>query len=154
MSEDHSPHQLQAPVDGNLHVTLRERAPAAGSGAAVTAAVDRRSTPTLGTAPTELVLFAASSPRELLAKAELLDPGRPVAELARASQLRLKAGPAPAGPVRLAVTAADTAELIAKLDAAAGRITGNPRCGFSTPTGIHYATGTSRAGLLAFVFPG
>src|SRR6266699_581705 len=63
MSEDYSPLHAQAPVDGNLHVTLREYAPGAGS-------EDRRAAPSLGTVPTELVLFAASSPRELLAKAD------------------------------------------------------------------------------------
>ncbi len=183
MSEDLSTYPAQSPGGGNLHVTVRERTSAVGSAtvaverrgmpslgpapaeqvtlqerasAAASAAVaDRRGTPSLGSAPTELVLFAAFSPRELLAKAELVDSSLPVAELARAGQLRLKAGPAPAGPVRLAVTATDTAELIAKLDAAAGRITGDPRSGFlHPPTGIHYATGMSRAGNARVRIPG
>jgi acyl transferase domain-containing protein len=121
----------------NFHVTVEEYAgPAARA---------RRSR----SAPSELVLISATSPAALAKRCRADRPG-PLAPLAWRSQAEEFVFDAPA---RLAVVAADEAELAAKLAQAAAAIESNPQSAFTTPSGIHYATAPV-SGALALVFPG
>ncbi len=122
----------------NFHVTLEE----------YTGAADDRAPWRIRTAPTELVLLSGPSPQSLLERE--IDGGRPLADIARESQAAFRAD----DPVRLAVVAADTADLADKLAQAAAQIRRHPDAAFSAPTGIHYTTGTPAVGRIGFLFPG
>ena len=101
----------------------------------------------------ELFLLAADSPAALtaamkeLAELAALEDGFMFA--ARSSLLGFDA----AKPHRLAVQAADAAELAAKLEQARAAITEHPDQGASSPKGWFYGTGAV-PGKLAFLFPG
>ncbi|MFF2731882.1 SDR family NAD(P)-dependent oxidoreductase [Streptomyces sp. NPDC058008] len=124
----------------NFHVTLEEYTPAPGSGAHGA----RRTR----TAPTELVLLGAPSADALLERS--IDTGRPLPEIARESQRDFRE----TDSVRLAVVAAHHDDLSDKLARAFALIRRNPDAEFSTPAGVHYATGAARVGRIAFLFPG
>src|SRR5262249_4060892 len=112
----------------NFHVTLEEYA-------GTPARAGR-----LPAAPTELVLLSAGSPGELRERVRRLDLDRPLPDLARASQQEVRA----TDPARLAVVAADRADLAAGLASAAARVeTGQA---FSMPGRVHYATGPGAGG--------
>ncbi|MEW2546752.1 SDR family oxidoreductase [Streptomyces sp. NPDC047002] len=123
----------------NFHVTLEEypAGPRPGPAAWRTRSV-----------PTELVLFGASSPGALLERR--IDGERTLVDLARESQGTFS----PADPVRLAVVATDTADLRDKFARARERLGRQPDAPFSTPDGVHYATGAAGTGRVAFLFPG
>ncbi|MGX1123111.1 acyl transferase domain-containing protein/NADP-dependent 3-hydroxy acid dehydrogenase YdfG [Streptomyces ambofaciens] len=123
----------------NFHVTLEEYVPSAGPG---------RQAWRSRCAPTELVLFSASSPAALLERT--LDRDRPLAEIARESQ----AGFRPADEVRLAVLATDTDDLHDRFSQAAAAIRQRPHDAFSLPGGAHYGIGAPAVGKVAFLFPG
>ncbi|MFE4801348.1 SDR family NAD(P)-dependent oxidoreductase [Streptomyces sp. NPDC056708] len=123
----------------NFHVTLEEYVPSDASGGT---AWRHRS------APTELVLFSASSPSALQASA--FDGDRSLAAIARESHSTFS----PTDPVRLAVVATDTEDLAEKFAAATALIRQRPDTAFSTPTGIQYATGIPAPGRIGFLFPG
>ncbi|TDC22841.1 SDR family oxidoreductase [Streptomyces sp. 8K308] len=122
----------------NFHVTVEEYAGVAGD----------RAPWRIRTAPTELVLFSGPSPESLLERQ--IDGGRPLADIARESQAAFRVEDA----VRLAVIAADTADLADKLTRAAAQIRRQPEAAFCAPTGIHYATGAPAVGRIGFLFPG
>uniref|UniRef100_A0AAU3H2L8 SDR family oxidoreductase n=1 Tax=Streptomyces sp. NBC_01401 TaxID=2903854 RepID=A0AAU3H2L8_9ACTN len=126
----------------NFHVTLEEYTPSAGSGARARTAWRTR------TVPTELVLLSAPTAAALLERRT--DSDRPLSEVARASQRDFRAD----DPVRLAIVAADGDDLSDKLDQAFALIGRQPGTGFSTPTGVHYATGEASVGRIGFLFPG
>ncbi|HEX3477702.1 MAG TPA: SDR family oxidoreductase [Kofleriaceae bacterium] len=100
--------------------------------------------------PSELVLVAAGDAGALAAACRRMaaDGGGDLAARARRSQCAFD----PAAGARLAVVAGDVAELASKLTAAAEQIDRRPD-GFSSPRGIHVASGPP-AGALALVFPG
>ncbi|MEH0558343.1 MULTISPECIES: SDR family NAD(P)-dependent oxidoreductase [Streptomyces] len=124
----------------NFHVTLEEYTPPAGSGG--------RAAWRTRTAPTELVLLSAPSAAALLERAP--DSARPLPETARESQQTFRT----TDPVRLAIVAADTDDLSDKLAQAFALIGRQPDTAFSTPTGVHYATGAAPVGRIGFLFPG
>ncbi|MGP3750763.1 SDR family NAD(P)-dependent oxidoreductase [Streptomyces sp. IBSNAI001] len=124
----------------NFHVTLEEYTPTDGSRGRV--AWRTR------TAPTELVLLSAPSAAALLERAP--GSGRPLPETARESQQAFRT----TDPVRLAIVAADTEDLSDKLAQAFALIGRQPDTAFSTPTGVHYATGAAPVGRIGFLFPG
>ncbi|SCD39587.1 polyketide-type polyunsaturated fatty acid synthase PfaA [Streptomyces sp. TverLS-915] len=124
----------------NFHVALEEYVPSRASG---------RTAWRHRTAPTELVLFSASSVAALPAPEALAD-GRSLAEVARGSQSACS----PTAPVRLAVVAEDTEDLAGKYAAALAEIRRSPDESFSTPAGTHYAAGSPEPGRIAFLFPG
>ncbi|MFJ3801178.1 SDR family oxidoreductase [Streptomyces sp. NPDC090088] len=128
----------------NFHLTLEEYVPGdPGEGSAA------RRAPLLRTAPTELVLLAADSTAELLAGMEqLATEARDLPVVALGAQLAFDS----ARPHRLAVTAESTADLADKLRQAAALVVKGT--GFSTPDGIHYATGPTAPGRVAFLFSG
>ncbi|MGW5117281.1 SDR family oxidoreductase [Streptomyces noursei] len=135
----------------NFHVTLEEyRAPTPTPGG---------SRPRLRTAPTELLLLSADSTEELrehvadLRRAGAEDSARqrtgPVlAELAHRSQRSFRHGAAR----RLAVLAADTAQLVERLDLATAALDAGRSP--SLPSALHWGTETPEPGLLAWLFPG
>ncbi|MCK9931889.1 SDR family oxidoreductase [Frankia sp. Mgl5] len=115
-------------------------------------------------AGSELVLFSGATAQEILdalRSVDLpdeddrsLDSGR-TAALAWASQHRFD----PGQPVRLAVAAAGTRQLAARLDQAAALVARRPDESFTNPVGVHYQVDAGRpaddAGdRLAFLFPG
>ncbi|MFE0083877.1 beta-ketoacyl synthase N-terminal-like domain-containing protein, partial [[Kitasatospora] papulosa] len=124
----------------NFHVTLEEYTPPAGP--------EARTAWRTRTAPTELVLLSAPSAAALLERG--FDDDRPPAEIARRSQREFRADDA----VRLAVVAADHEDLADKLRQAFALIGRQPDRGFSTPGGVHYATGAATPGRVGFLFPG
>ncbi|MFD6277096.1 SDR family NAD(P)-dependent oxidoreductase [Streptomyces sp. NPDC060209] len=124
----------------NFHVTLEEYTPSAGSGA--------REAWRTRTAPTELVLLSAPSAAALLERRT--DSDRPLSEIARKSQQDFRASDS----VRLAIVAAHNDDLSDKLEQAFALIGRQPDTGFSTPTGVHYATGAASVGRIGFLFPG
>ncbi|MEQ1569976.1 MAG: beta-ketoacyl synthase N-terminal-like domain-containing protein, partial [Myxococcota bacterium] len=106
----------------------------------------------LRTEPTELVVLSAATPEALAAEARAVAgqcdrPGY-LRHVARASCEREHTGPA-----RLAVVAADEADLKTKLVQLADRIANNPRESVILPTGSFYANG-EQTGRVAFLFPG
>ncbi|MEU6253480.1 SDR family oxidoreductase [Streptomyces sp. NPDC047043] len=127
----------------NFHLTLEEYVPGEGTGA--------RRPPLMRTVPSELVLLAADSQEALLEEAEQLATDESdLATTAFGSQLAFD----PARAHRLAVTAESTADLASRLRQAAALLAKEPRVAFSTPTGIHYATGPAEPGRVAFLFSG
>ncbi|MEU1214512.1 SDR family NAD(P)-dependent oxidoreductase [Streptomyces sp. NPDC005791] len=124
----------------NFHVTLEEYTPSTGSGA--------RAARRTRTAPTELVLLSAPSPAVLLERRP--DSDRPLSEFARESQRDFRVS----DPVRLAIVAAHGDDLSGKLDQAYALIGRQPDADFSSPTGVHYATGAASVGRIGFLFPG
>lgn len=125
----------------NFHVTVEEYVPDE-SGWGERASRSR-------TMPSELVLFAADSPVELLAIARAVDSGRPLEALARASQQAFS----PAAGARLAIVARHTDDLTARIDQVAAVINRAPDAPFAAP-GISYATGDAALGRVGFLFPG
>ncbi len=122
----------------NFHVTLEEY-----SGSAPRA--ER-----LATQSCELVLLQAGSVAELIAKAEaMLQIGSPLANLAHASRQDWDAN----SPRRLALVAADAAQLNERLRAAITRLRSAPDAAFALPDGSSYGFGPV-AGKLALLFPG
>jgi acyl transferase domain-containing protein/NADP-dependent 3-hydroxy acid dehydrogenase YdfG len=115
----------------NFHVTLEEH----------------QTTPRFRVAASELVLFSADSPRDLVAR--MRDSTSP-SELARDSQRDFDAR----SPVRLAVVARDDADLRTTLDQAAALVARSPDAPFSLPGGACYDPGRPDAGRVAFLFPG
>ncbi|WP_250293801.1 type I polyketide synthase [Streptomyces atroolivaceus] len=124
----------------NFHVTLEEYAPPPESGASAACRIR--------TAPTELVLLSAPSAAALLERR--IDGDRPLSDIARESQRNFRAG----DPARLAIVAAHGDDLSGKLEQAFALIGRQPDTGFSTPKGVHYATGEASVGRIAFLFPG
>ena len=110
------------------------------------------------TAPAELFLLSAESARELVERCRRLawtgplaeTPAGPFADVARHSQ----AGFGVDATHRLAVVAADAADLRRKLVQVAATIERAAGIGFWGPTGIHYGVGLASPGGVAFVFPG
>ncbi|MDQ0792389.1 acyl transferase domain-containing protein [Streptomyces sp. B1I3] len=123
----------------NFHVTLEEYVPSGSPG---------REAWRTRSAPTELVLFSASSPSSLATEAIRGD--LPLAAIARESHSTFS----PTDRVRLAVVASDTEELRDKLVQATALISRRPDTAFSTPTGIQYAAGAPAPGRIGFLFPG
>jgi acyl transferase domain-containing protein/NADP-dependent 3-hydroxy acid dehydrogenase YdfG len=111
----------------NFHVAIEEYLPSESSAA----------TPAghLRAAPTELILLSASSAGDLLERAGQLDLAQPLSALAEQSDFD------PEDAARLAVVAADTDDLAAKIELAAG-----PH--------VHHGSGRPTPGLTAFLFPG
>lgn len=126
----------------NYHVTLEEYVPGEGKGKVAWR---------FRTAPTELVLLSEPTVGELLTRSRALaeNPGNLV-QTARESQERFSA----ADGARLAVVAANSADLSEKLLQAVAAIAKAPACSFVTPTGTCYGAGTANAGEVAFLFPG
>ncbi|MFD7863575.1 SDR family NAD(P)-dependent oxidoreductase [Streptomyces sp. NPDC059783] len=124
----------------NFHVTLEEYVPASGAG---------RAAPRHRVAPDELVLFSGASPADLVLPAGA-DEDRPLAALARESQASFS----PAGRLRLAIVATDTADLREKHRRALALIRKRPEAAFGMPSGIRYAYGGSAPGRIGFLFPG
>jgi acyl transferase domain-containing protein len=106
----------------------------------------------LRTAPTELVVLAASGAVELAAlcrdKARELDGAQDLVSRARQSQEAMDRR----APARLALVAADVADLQRKLSEAAEQMGRGARA-FSLPAGVHFAEGAD-PGRVAFLFPG
>jgi malonyl CoA-acyl carrier protein transacylase len=126
----------------NFHMTLEEYIPTQPTGKAAWR---------LRTVPTELVLLGAESPSALAAKCRSMAGSKTeLCHLARESQTSFS----PNDAVRLAVIAANTSELAEKLAQAASSIDKAPATAYSSPTGIHYATGATTTGQVAFLFPG
>jgi malonyl CoA-acyl carrier protein transacylase len=126
----------------NFHVTLEEYVPSVPTG---------KSAWRLRTVPTELVLLSAASPAELVAQCRALaGVKKELCHTARETQLAFSA----TAGARLAVIAANANELAQKLTQAAATIEKAPNAAYSSPTGVHCATGTADAGQLAFLFPG
>ena len=126
----------------NFHVTLEEYVPSVPTG---------KSAWRLRTVPTELVLLSAASPAELVAQCRALaGVKKELCHTARETQLAFS----PTAGTRLAVVAADADEMAQKLTQAAATIEKAPATAYSSPTGVHYATGVADAGQLAFLFPG
>ncbi|MEV5986123.1 SDR family oxidoreductase [Streptomyces sp. NPDC052051] len=123
----------------NFHVTLEEYAPSGTSA---------RVPPRHRSAPSELVLFSGASPADLVLPDASGD--RPLAALARESQSAFS----PTDPLRLAVVAADFADLREKYAQALALIRQRPGTAFATPNGVRYACGDPAVGRLAFLFPG
>ena len=138
----------------NFHVTLEEYTPSAQSKA--------KPAWRLRTVPTELVLLSAPTASELVAKCKTLASSKKeLQHLARETQLSFSSKALGGDGVgentdaaRLAVVAASSAELSEKLNSAAATIEKAPGTAYSTPSGVHYATGAADAGQLAFLFPG
>ncbi|QFZ18404.1 type I polyketide synthase [Saccharothrix syringae] len=124
----------------NFHVTLEEYTPSGASFA--------RRAPRARAVPTELVLVSAPTASALVGWSP--DPSRPLADLARDSQRAFD----PGQRARLAVVAADTAELVDKLARVAAVLDRRPDTSFSLPGGVHCAVGEPRPGRIAFLFPG
>ncbi|MFI6475259.1 SDR family oxidoreductase [Streptomyces sp. NPDC050516] len=124
----------------NFHVTLEEYTPTAESGG--------RTAWRTRTAPTELVLFSGPAAAALLDRK--IDGGRTLADIARESQRDFRAS----DPVRLAIVASHSEDLSEKLEQAKALIARQPDTAFSTPTGVHYATGSAPVGRIGFLFPG
>src|SRR6185295_7654311 len=104
--------------------------------------------------PTELVLLSAADAsglarrsREVSAQAE--GPGA-LARIAWKSQVDEEGR---SGPARLAVVAADEADLRAELERAAAAVEANPDSAFDWPGGVHYGPHPF-PGAVAFLFPG
>ncbi|MPY46361.1 acyltransferase domain-containing protein, partial [Streptomyces phyllanthi] len=136
----------------NFHLTLEEYVPGP----------DVRATPAplSRTAPTELLLFSGDSPERVLERVEEVAAGRgdargtqqSFAEVALATQRAFR----PSDPHRLAVTAADTAELAGRLDQVAALVRSAARRDrpVTTAGGIAYGHGTAEPGRLALLFSG
>ena len=126
----------------NFHVTLEEYIPSVPTG---------KSAWRLRTVPTELVLLSAASPAELVAQCRAMaTTNTELCHLARKTQLAFSTNHA----ARVAVIAANPAELAEKLTQVANNIEKAPGAAYSSPTGVHYATGATDPGQLAFLFPG
>ncbi|MFZ4539124.1 SDR family oxidoreductase [Propionivibrio sp.] len=129
----------------NFHVTLEEYVPSVDTG---------KPAWRLRTVPTELVLLSAASPAELVAQCRALAGGKKeLCHVARETQLAFSINEVN-DLARLAIIAANAGELAEKLTQAAATIEKTPGTAYSSPTGVHYATGTADAGQLAFLFPG
>jgi acyl transferase domain-containing protein len=132
-----APHPRRASVSSfgfggsNFHVTLEEY-----TGAPAPAG-------RLPAAPTELVLLSAGTPGELLARVQRLDLDRGLPYLARASQQEFRA----TDPVRLAVVAADRADLAAGLAAAGAHVEAGQA--FSVPGRVHCVISPGTGGVIS-----
>jgi acyl transferase domain-containing protein/NADP-dependent 3-hydroxy acid dehydrogenase YdfG len=126
----------------NFHIALEEYVPKVGNG---------RPAWRLRTAPTELVLLNAPAASELVAQCRSLaeKPGD-LAQVARESQERFRV----TDEFRLAIVAANPADLADKLRQAAATIAKTPAAPFVTPTGASYSAETAKTGHIAFLFPG
>jgi acyl transferase domain-containing protein/acyl carrier protein len=102
-------------------------------------------------AASELVVFGAGTPAELIATLDALEIGGPgsLLWLARHSQESCPPGAA----ARVAITAESEDDLRAKVAAAAAAIARTPEAAFSLPGGVHYGCAPG-AGGVAFLFPG
>jgi acyl transferase domain-containing protein len=130
----------------NFHVTAEEYVPRNGG---------RRPYRTR-TAPSELVPLVAVSAEGVVDMCHAIAADhRPLAPVAREAQSRLGPGRRSDPPGhRLAIVAADTADLHRKAQQAAARLRTDPLTPFSTPDGVHYRTGPACRGRVAFLFPG
>ena len=125
----------------NFHVALEEYVPKSNGKQAWR----------LRTVPTELVLISAATPAALVTKAkELASSTKELQFIARESQLSFSSKDA----ARLAVVASSLQDLSEKLNGAASSLEKAPGTAYSTPTGVHYATGAADAGQVAFLYPG
>jgi len=126
----------------NFHVALEEYVP-----------VGKKAQPAwrLRTAPTELVLLSAPAASDVIQKCRKIaeKPGD-LAQLARRSQEQFCV----TDECRLAVVAANAAELADRFKQAADLITKSPETSFVAPMGTSYAAGKANPGDIAFLFPG
>ncbi|MEB3222561.1 MAG: SDR family oxidoreductase [Candidatus Sericytochromatia bacterium] len=112
--------------------------------------------PRLRTLGTELVVLSAESPQALVAAAQKLLEGVTAdseAALLRFLAHRSQATFNPDAPARLAVVAADVADLVAKVGQATEAIGRAPDAELAGPQGVYYVHGAA-AGPVAFLFPG
>ncbi len=126
----------------NFHVALEEYVPGGKKG---------RPAWRLRTVPTELVLLSAPDPANLIKRCRDIaaKPGD-LAHIARRSQEQFCV----TEECRLAVVAANAAELSDRLTQAADLIAKSPNGAFVAPMGTSYATGKANPGSIAFLFPG
>ncbi|WP_255649718.1 type I polyketide synthase [Frankia sp. ArI3] len=124
----------------NFHIALEEApAPAGGSRAAGESGesgdglVRRHRLPRA--AGSELVLFGADTPEQIVAALRAIDTSRPTAGIARASRREFDSR----RPVRLALVAGSAEQLGTRIDQAANLIGQRPREPFTNPRGLHYA---------------
>ncbi|MBZ5504301.1 MAG: SDR family oxidoreductase [Acidobacteriia bacterium] len=126
----------------NFHVALEEYMPAGKKGQPAWR---------LRTVPTELVLLSAPDAADLIRKCrEIAEKPGDLARTARKSQEHFCV----TDECRLAIVAANAAELSDRLKQAADLITKSPNRAFVSPTGTSYATGKADHGGIAFLFPG
>ncbi|KPM54888.1 hypothetical protein ACG83_15955 [Frankia sp. R43] len=97
----------------------------------------------------ELILFSAESPEDLLRAVRAVE-ARPPAEVARERAADFD----PRHPARLAVVANTTECLAEALDQAANLIAQRPGQSFTSPRGVHYAAGAPPSARPVFLFPG
>ncbi|MGF7237736.1 MAG: beta-ketoacyl synthase N-terminal-like domain-containing protein, partial [Frankia sp.] len=127
----------------NFHVTLEEYEPPGNSPAGLA--------PCARAVPTELVLLSATSPLALLDRARSLAcADQPLAATARQSQRDFDA----TDRCRLAVVAADAAQLADRIRQADAMISDDPAGPHTTPTGICYRSDSPRPGRIAWLFSG
>ncbi|HEX7600806.1 MAG TPA: beta-ketoacyl synthase N-terminal-like domain-containing protein, partial [Polyangiaceae bacterium] len=125
----------------NFHIAVEEYVPA-GKGKAAWR---------YRTAESELVLVSASSATELTARCRALASSKhELSRLARDSQTTFR----PTDAVRLAIVAANAAELGDKLAQAAAAIDKAPTASFGAPNGMHYAADAASTGEIGFLYPG
>ncbi|QFQ95103.1 SDR family NAD(P)-dependent oxidoreductase [Streptomyces phaeolivaceus] len=134
----------------NFHMTLEEYVPTPVSSARPAARVR--------TAPTELFVFGAASPEELLARAgaevEVDGTGEGGARaLADAAREALRAF-RPSDPCRLALTASSPEDLANRVRRVTAQIRSAPDLPLTTPDGTVYRTGATAPGQLALLFSG
>ncbi|WP_261567159.1 type I polyketide synthase [Frankia gtarii] len=140
----------------NFHIALEEAPAHAGNGSGGSAPRRPRA------AGSELILFGAESPEEIVAALRAIDTARPPTGIARASRREFD----PRHPVRLALVAGSAEQLGTRIDQAANLIGQRPREPFTNPRGLHYAVTTDESGTgippapppsaapPAFLFPG
>ena len=125
----------------NFHVALEEYVPAGKKG---------RPAWRLRSMPTELVLLSAPDAADLIRRCHEIEKPEDLVRLARRSQEQFCL----TDECRLAIVAANKAELVDRLKQAADLITKSPNAAFVTPAGTSYATGRANPGGIAFLFPG
>jgi malonyl CoA-acyl carrier protein transacylase len=126
----------------NFHIALEEYVPSVPTG---------KRAWSLRTMPTELLLLSAANPAELVTKCRAIaSSNKDLSHLARETQLSFSTK----DNARLAVIAANFAELTEKLKQAAATIEKAPGIAYSSPIGMHYSAGAADAGQVAFLFPG
>ena len=124
----------------NFHAALEEYVPAGGG----------RSAALSRTASHELILLSADDPKQLPVRGKDLLGRGPLHEVAQASQRDFDV----TAKARLALVAADPADLENRLGQAVETISAHPDRCFSGAGGISYEYGEAAPGPIAFLFPG